>query len=339
MPKFYTIQAPGFRTIISDGSSSFRSNTGAKIREQNFAGPSSAGLINGGAAYPKSVQFGTGAADPDGGNAGVAYTAVPPNSTSSGMESGGSSALPCLITTDGGGNQYLGYGRVYWDAATRYLHMTQFADDSLVSNNPRCQVYGHDLLLRTTQYRFAVDFTLGSRSAAWAPWVSGKNAVLIFQLKGAASYPPFDVQVRDAASGNHALRDLYFLRRTANSATGGWDSQGQDRVAVISDIDITARHTVFIDATLDWTAKSAGGMASLRIWYQGRPVTLHSDVGGGVELTSGNVYAATPDVVSPMWGVYRPNYSSVKAPDDCGITWHNAWVRVYGSKLEMAGAT
>lgn len=319
----YKIQPNGFRTIYSDGSSNFASNTGAKSRPQIFAGPLSVGLIDSvnNIAFPNSVQFGTGASDII---ANTAFTAVPPNTTSSGMETGGSSALPCLITTESNGDQHLGFQRVYWKQQTKILELSQYADDALVTSNPRVQVWGHRLIHKNSYYRFFLNFKLGNSFVPWAPYITNKNTILIFQLKGAASYPLFDVQVRDAASGDVTKRDLYFLRRLANTNVGGFDNQGQDRVLVVSDISLDSFYNFCIDYLPDYTSRNNGGKASIVIYKNNIKQTLHSDVGGGQEVLDNTLYSATPDYVQPMWGIYRLNYSSAKAPNNCGITFKEA---------------
>lgn len=319
----YTVQPySGFRTILSDNSSSFISNTGSKKRQQVFAGPNSVGLLDplSGAALPMSVQFGTGATD---GIPNTSFTATPPNTASTGMESGGSSAAPCLVEIDGSSNQSMGYGRVTWNATTKALRMLQKADDALVSSNPRCQLYAHRCLNRTAAFRFYLEFQLGDDITAWPALVANKNTVLIFQLKGSSSYPPFDVQVREAASGNSATRDLYFLRRLSNSVTGGFDNQGQNRVLVVYDIPLKQRLNFAIDFVPDWR----DGYGFISILRDGVVQQLHADVGGQLYYTGRTLYtSATPDSVSAMWGIYRPNYSSAKAPDDCAITFYRAEV-------------
>lgn len=324
--QLFVVQAySGYRTILSDNSSSFVANDGSKRRQQVFSGLNSAGLVDqsSGAGLPQSVQFGTGAGDvvPD-----TAFTAVAPNSTSSGMEAGGSSAAPCLVEVDGSGNQSLGYGRVRWNFSTKQLRLMQKADDALISLNPRVQLYARVCLNRTAFYYFHLDFALGDAETPWPAFVTGKNTTVIFQLKGGATYPPFDVQVRDAASGNTAKRDLYFLRRLTNVGPGGggFDNQGQNRVLIVADVDLGVRYQFGIQVRLSWD--DAEGF--VRIFQNGIPQRLHSDVGGGMYYVEKTMYSATPNAVSAMWGIYRVNYASAKAPDDAAIVLYRAEVEV-----------
>lgn len=321
----YTIQAiSGWRTIVSDGSSNFTANTGSKKRQQVFAGPNSVGLVDqtSGAGLPLSVQFGTGAAD---GIANTAFTATPPNTASTGMEAGGSSIAPCLVEVDGSDNQSMGYGRVSWDSATGVLRLLQKADDALVSGYPRVQLYSRPMLNRTAVYYIHLDFALGDAETPWPVFSSGKNTTLIFQLKGGSSFPPFDVQVRDAASGDTSKRDLYFLRRLANAGPGGggFDNQGQDRILVVSDVVLATRYTFALEVRFSWI----DGEGWMRIYKDGAPVVLHSDVGAGTYYTQRTLYSsATPDVLSAMWGLYRLGYSGVKASDDAALILYRAEV-------------
>lgn len=335
MSSVYTIQAAGFRTIYSDSSSNFASNTGSKIRPQMFAGPVSTGLVNTSSniAFPSSIQFGTGATD---GVVDTSFTATPPNTSTSGMESGGSSTAPCLIEEDSAGNQQLGYSRFYWKASDKSLRIVQFPDDALVSLNPRSQLYSHRLIHRN-QYRFLLEFQLGDDEIPWPMLVANKNTILIFQIKGASSYPVFDVQIREAASSNPNTRDLYFLRRLANSNSGGFDNQGQDRVAVVSDVLLGKRYNFAVDYFPDYVNQASGGRASIQIWSDNELLTLHSDVGGTSESTGATLYAATPDYIQAMWGLYRVNYAT-KAPNAACIVFYQAGILTSSSSIPNVNA-
>lgn len=324
----YTIEPNGFTSPISSGSTLYFWNQDYRARPQIFAGVDSTGFYNQSLdlAYPISVQFGTSISETN-----VAHTAYCwpciPSMTSSGV-------YPCKTTVEPNGDQWLAGKRMVWRPDTKSIRLEVRPDDQLVFNNPRFQLYGHYLKNRAGYYRFPLDFTLGDAEVAWPEYVYSGNTVLLFQLKGSSSsFPPFNAQVRTAASGDTTKRDLYFLRRLKCSAVGGFDGVGEDRVAIFRDISPGVRYRFHIDMYLDWSGSNTRGKAYTCIWYKGSRLKLHSDVGGVTELRQPTIYgSATPDIFAPMWGIYVLNYYGRKSPYTWRLILHDCRTEIFTSK-------
>jgi hypothetical protein len=295
--QIYTIRPAGFRTILSDGTSDFTSNT-TYSRPQVFAGSDSSGLVVSSAARPLSIQFGTTAAES---LADTAYTA-----TSAEMESG---TIPELVTVEANGNHSVGYGRIIWNTNTKHLRMEQRAGDALLSNNPRVQIYSYPLLQKTTYYTVYLSFKLGDDATPWARVISNKNSTLIWQLKGGASFPPLTVEIYDPTNGDPACFDLVFLQRIENSSP-------QTELYRVSNCLKEKYHECKLVFLLDSLSQSAGGRAYTAFYYN--HILSY-------EATTLNIYPLTPDGdLSCMWGIYRYRYIGEKAPDNSCIIFTNA---------------
>lgn len=324
----YKLRPQGFRALGQDGASISIVNDGNKERPQVFAGPGAVGMLDpaNDVALPYSFQFGTTPAESN-----MWHTTFSaPGSFC--MESGGTD--PNRVIIDAGGNQSCGYGRYKFNYKTKAIRLEVRPEDALVASCPRAQLNSHHMLHRAGYHRFTLDFTLGDDDAPWPPFAAGYNTVLLFQLKG-ATFPSFSAQIRDAASGNKKHRDLYFLRRLANSGygSGGFDSYGENRVAIVRDIRPGRRYTFYIDMYMDWAAPESGGNAYTCIWHHGKKIALHADVGGGTELRDPTIFGpAAPGTYYAMWGLYCSSYYNIKSPYTWAIILHDCRIEHFHDK-------
>lgn len=194
-------------------------------------------------------------------------------------------------------------------------------------------------------YRFVIHAQFGDATTPWPAWVFNETSILIFQINGETTVPPFDIQLRAASNGNTALRDIVFLRRRDNGSSvtpGGprdgliGDGSGQDYVLILPNKVPGDLHRIAIDFRADWVGANGGGAPYLAIWYEGVKQQLHAHVGGGYAVTDQTIYpvsayTAGTDYYLPMIGLYRVTYQGAKAPDDCAVLWHRAEMQQFAT--------
>jgi hypothetical protein len=309
----YDVQPLGFRTPAGDSASDSVAATN-KVRIGALAGVGSEGLVDaGGAAPSSSLQYGTRSTDPGGE---VSCTTTPAE-----LEGAGTGAE--ALVTEADGSQSVGYGRIRWDASDKSLTLFHRKEDALVSSNPRVQYYAQHWPAASGYMRMFLQFHLGTPSIPWIAHqlVSG-NSLLIWQLKADSDNPTLTLDVTNASNGDTTKRDIWLMRRLLPAD----DSSVFLKIRNV-DVGYGYLHSIILDVGLDWRTVDQGGRPYVACWYNGLQQEFEA---GGVVSRDPTLFADPTDtnlaVPRSMVGLYRYTYTSVKAPDDCGIvvrTWRH----------------
>lgn len=272
----------------------------SKDRISQFAGMPDRVVVGDTSRFGGNLQWGTKSVaevNYPGSSVDTTYTASP-----SAVETSASSWLKHKNNLDG--TQEFAMGRVtkYTDGRLRFM---QYADDNLVGGCPRVQWYTSPLISKQGTYLTYLSVQFGDVATPFPAYVSGKDAVLFYQLKDASvTQPIISAVVEYDSPSSETLKVTFNIKPT--------DAGSISTISVITGLAKNTRHDFVIESVLDWGSNGYWG-----IWYEGNLITIRegntlmSDVGSNVEA---------------MLGIYRYNWAT-KASANCAIIFHLAGIK------------
>lgn len=266
-------------------------------RMAQFAGMGYPIVLSSISRFGGNIQWGTKSvaeATYPGSTIDTAYTSTPAN-----LQSSASAWLKYKDNTDG--TQEYAMGRVV-KSPSGTLRFQQYADDALVGSCPRVQWFSSGLM-NLRKYRFTLDLQFGDSVTPFPAYVSGKDPVLFFQLKGAASQPVISGVVMYDSPTSDTLTVQFNVKRTSGGAI--------TTIAECRGIPKQTRVKFTLAGLLTYNSDG---------WWDVR--RSGERIGGMVGNTLMSDYA---DSVQAMLGIYRYGHTT-KAPDDCAVVFHQAGI-------------
>lgn len=305
---WWTCPPTAFWVPQQDGTT-IQTTAAAKPRIHQFAGMS-AGLVEGGTWRGGTLNWGT---TPSESPADTAVSGTPAN-----IESGAGGAAHVRYVENADGSQSYAMGRII-KRPDGTLSMTQYRDDQLYSLHPRCQLYGWHVNNLGGYWRQYTWVEFGDDEIPWPTWANNTttDGILFYQLKALPHQPVLQLFAKWNAADRTKL-DIQYNIKTTNSGI-------VVAAHTISAIEPRGVHKFCIDTFLDWRGRGAGGgRAYTGLWYNDQLVYTSTD---------NNLMSDVPDIVQPMWGIYRPEWDT-KATDDCRVIFHLAGIKHASRSLE-----
>lgn len=305
---WWTVPAAAFYVPVQDGTSTLTTPS-SKTRTHHFAGKPE-GLVDSGTWCAGTLNWGT---SPTESPANTAVAGTPTN-----IESGAGGNAHVRYVQNSDGSQSYAMGRIIKYPDGR-LEMTQYKDDQLYSDHPRCQLYAWHLNNLSGYWRQYAWVEFGDNVIPWPSYANNTttDGILFYQLKALPHQPVLQLFAKWNATDRTKL-DIQYNIKTSNS--------GIVEVAhTISGVEPKGIHKFCIDTYLDWKDRGAeGGKAYTGLWYNNQLVYSSTDH---------NLMDDEADIVQPMWGIYRPEWDT-KATDDCRVIFHLAGIKNANRSLE-----
>jgi len=279
----------------------------------DFAGTPNQYVYRNGTMHTGDLQFGTRTTDTP---ANTAFGA-----TESDIETGG--AQPTLFTpVIENGVMSIAGGRFRQNASDGSIRVMHYADDALYSNCPRFQITSRSLPnQQRLVWKGVVQF--GDDETPYFPYVSGKENNLFWQIKGGTGQPPIALVCKREANGTLTI----LVQRKLANATNAVHSVAIYTAASATGLLPNTPITIEVHCTLDWRSFDEGGKAFLSVLVNGTALTMTDDAGGVEGTCSVNcpsVFTDVDQLYVMIFGIYRYDYSSVKAPNPCAVTFYRS---------------
>lgn len=202
------------------------------------------------------------------------------------------------------------------------LTLRQYATDALVSSNPRCQMYAYPFQANQ-RIQFDLSVMFRTDGTPFPTYALNKDEIGFWEIKGPTTNPPINLVVDNWPVDTSRLRVRFFWKPYSGATTVV--------LCTLNDLDPNAWHDFFIDINTSYKTRGTTG-PWIKFWYNGNPQTLNS-TWTTQDITT--VYRApfNPDVTGSAnyWQlklaeIYRYEYSSAQAPDDCAFQWRRCAV-------------
>lgn len=276
-----------------------------KKRLLDWAGYPGKYFFRSGTMHITNVEFGTRTADTPSNTSLSAYV----------TDTEGGGAQPALFSPVlSAGTLTMAGGRVVQTSDGK-IRLVQFADDALVVNCPRIQLWTAMIPPRK-RYVHEFTFQVGDATTPCPAYdAGGKNNILVWQMKGSGSQPPIALNIRVMADATLRLDLNRKLTNGGTVFTAG---------TVLGLLPATAIK-VKLEFSPDWQIEAEGGTAFLSLTVNDSPVELF-DAGatsdGYSSISSPTVFSDLSSTYQVMVGMYRYDYAGVKAPNNCCIVIH-----------------
>jgi len=296
-------------TIPSQGGGGVAVSFGGKKRIMNWAGTPNQYVFRGGTMHTADLQFGTRTADSP---SNTAFSA-----SESDIETGGAQpALFTPVTTNG--VMSIAGGRFRQTAADGSIRIMHHADDALYSSSPRFQITSRALPTKQRMvWKGVIQF--GDSETPYPAYVVSKSNNLFWQIKGATGQPTIALIAQRQADGSLTI----FCSRKLANASNPVHSAAIYTACSVTGLAVNTPIDIEVHFTLDWLTFDEGGAAFLAVIVNGETLTMTDDAGGVEGVNSvycPTVFTDVDQAYVLISGIYRYDYSAVKAPDACAVT-------------------